>query len=138
MCLIHHHAENKWLLAEGRRNWGESRHEDALREVREETSYQAHIHLITMNVRAPPIDEKGHVPDKDLTESFMVTMRHLDGDDVDDVKIIWWYIAALNEEFVAQSAGEAEAEFTPEFFPLEEALKKVSFQNDRIVLQKAD
>ncbi|KAJ5478184.1 hypothetical protein N7530_003693 [Penicillium desertorum] len=140
VCLIHYHAKNEWLLAKGRRNCGESRHEAALREVREETGYQAHLHPVTMYTRAPPIDEQGHVLDEprsypDLTEPFMVTMRHL-GDSVNDVKIIWWYIAALDEGAGAGSAG-AEEDFTAEFFPLEDAVEKLSFQNDRTVLLKA-
>ncbi|OQE20746.1 hypothetical protein PENFLA_c016G08409 [Penicillium flavigenum] len=141
VCLIHYQAKNEWLLAKGRRNCGESRHEAALREVHEETGYRAHLHPVTMYTRAPPpIDEQGHMPDKprsypDLTEPFIVTMRHL-GDSVDDVKIIWWYIAALDEGVGAGSA-RAEEEFTAKFFPLEDAVKKLSFQNDRTVLQKA-
>ncbi|CAP97943.1 hypothetical protein EN45_098940 [Penicillium chrysogenum] len=140
VCLIHYHAKNEWLLAKGRRKCGESRHEAALREVREETGYHAHLHPVRMYTRAPPIDEQGHMPDKprsysDLTEPFMVTMRHL-GDSVNDVKIIWWYIAALDEGSGAGSA-RAEEEFTAKYFPLEDAVKKLSFQDDRTVLQKA-
>lgn len=143
VCLIHYHAKDEWLLAKGRRNCGESRHEAALREVHEETGYQSHLHPVKMRTRAPPMDEEGHMPDKpqsypDLIEPFMVTMRQLGGGKVNDVKIIWWYIAALDEGVVAGSDGNGgDKEFTPEFFPLEEALKKLSFQNDRDVLEKA-
>ncbi|KAE8360586.1 hypothetical protein BDV27DRAFT_134295 [Aspergillus caelatus] len=142
VCLIHYHAKNEWLLAKGRRNCGESRHEAALREVREETGSQAHLYPVTMHTRAPPMDEQGHMPDKprcysNLTEPFMVTMRQLGGAGVNDVKIIWWYIAALDEGVVARSAGQAEEGFTPKFFPLNEAVKRLSFDSDRIVLQKA-
>ncbi|CAG7951655.1 unnamed protein product [Penicillium nalgiovense] len=139
VCLIHYHVKNEWLLAKGCRNCNESRHEAALREVSEETGYQAHLHPVTMYTRAPPIDEQGHVPDEprsypDPTEPFMVTMRHLYGS-VNDVKIIWWYIAALDEGVVP---GSARAEkFTAKFFLLKDAVKKLSFQNDRTVLQKA-
>ncbi|EAU31850.1 predicted protein [Aspergillus terreus NIH2624] len=141
VCLIHYHAKNEWLLAKGRRNCGESRHEAALRELREETGYSAHLHPVTMRTRAPPRDEQGHMPDKpraypELTEPFMVTMRQLGGEGTNDVKIIWWYIAALDEG-VSGAVGEAEEEFSALFFPLEEAVQKLSFQNDRTVLQKA-
>ncbi|KAJ6149620.1 hypothetical protein N7471_000819 [Penicillium samsonianum] len=141
VCLIHYHAKNEWLLAKGRRNCGESRHEAALREVREETGYQAHLHPVRMYTRAPPIDEQGQMPDEprsypDLTEPFMVTVRQLGGDGESNVKIIWWYIATLDEGGFAGSGG-SEEEFTPVFFSLEEAVKKLSFQNDRMVLQKA-
>ncbi|KAJ5106219.1 hypothetical protein N7456_002894 [Penicillium angulare] len=136
VCLIHYHSKNEWLLAKGRRNCGESRQEAALREVREETGYQAHLHPVTMYTRAPPSDEQGHMPDMprsypDITEPFMGK------DAVKDVKIIWWFIAALDEGVVPGSGGDAEEQFTPEFFPLEEALEKLSFQNDRDVLKKA-
>ncbi|KAJ5415512.1 hypothetical protein N7465_004207 [Penicillium sp. CMV-2018d] len=141
VCLIYYRAKNEWMIAKGRRNCGESRHEAALREAREETGYKAHLHPVTMNTRAPPVDEQGHMPDTprsyaDLTEPFMVTMRQLGGEKGNDVKIIWWYIAALDEGVVAGSK-EGEEEFTPKFFPLEEALQKLSFQNDRNVLEKA-
>ena len=141
VCLIHYHAKNEWLLAKGRRNCGESRHDAALREVREETGYQAHLYPVRMYTRAPPTDEQGQMPDEprsypDLTEPFMVTIRQLGGDSESNVKIIWWYIATLDEGGVAGSGGSDE-EFTPVFFSLEEAVEKLSFQNDRMVLQKA-
>jgi 8-oxo-dGTP pyrophosphatase MutT (NUDIX family) len=142
VCLIYHHAGNEWLFAKGRRNCGESRHKAALREVREETGYHAHLYLVTMYTRAPPIDEQGHMPDKprsyqDLTEPFMVTIRQLGGDSVNDVKIIWWYIAALDEGVVAGCGGAVEEEFMPKLFSLSEAKKMLSFQNDIAVLEKA-
>lgn len=141
-CLIHYHPKNEWLLAKGRRNCGESRHEAALREVREETGYQARLHPVTIYIRAPPMDEQGHMPDEprcypDLTEPFMVTIRQFGGDGATGVKIIWWYIAALDEGAVAGSVGKAEEEFTARFFPLEEAVEKLSFRDDWAVLQKA-
>lgn len=142
VCLIHYHAKNEWLLAKGRRNCGESRHEAALREVREETGYRIRLHPVTMQTRAPPMDEQGHMPDQhrshpDLTEPYMVTMRQLGGDGVKNIKIIWWYIAALDDGTATGCGVEADEGFTPEFFPLEEAVKKLSFQDDRAVLQKA-
>ena len=142
VCLIHYHAKDEWLLAKGRRNCGESRQEAALREVREETGYKAHLYPVKMYSRAPPSEEQGHMPDvprlyPDMTEPFMVTMRQLGKDGVNDIKIIWWFIAALDDGVVPGFGGSAEEQFTPEFFPLEEALEKLSFQNDRDVLQKA-
>ena len=143
VCLIHYHAKNEWLLAKGRRNCGESRHEAALREVHEETGYQLHLHPVKMRTRAPPMHEHVHMPDEphsypELTEPFMVTMRQLGAGNVDNIKIIWWYIAALDEGMVAKAGGNGgEEEFTPEFFPFQEALEKLTFENDREVLRKA-
>ncbi|KAJ6007998.1 hypothetical protein N7540_011974 [Penicillium herquei] len=76
-----------------------------------------------MYTRAPPSDEQGHMPDTPHSYS-------------DVIEIIWWFIAALDDSVVPGS-GSREEQFTPEFFPLEEALEKLSFQNDRDVLQKA-
>lgn len=142
VCLIHYHKKDEWLLAKGRRNCGESRHEAALREVFEETGYQAHLHPVRMSTRAPPIDEKGHMPDEprsyaNLTEPFMVTTRQSSDHNTKDVKFIWWYIAALDHQSSVLRTGSGEEEFTPAFFPLEQALEKLSFTNDRMVLRRA-
>ncbi|KAJ5435496.1 NUDIX domain [Penicillium cf. griseofulvum] len=87
VCLIYYRAKDEWLLAKGRRNCGESRHEAALREVCEETGYQARLYPVTMYTRAPPIDEQGYIPDKprsyqDLTEPFMQRQKPAERSDV--------------------------------------------------------
>lgn len=46
-------------------------------------------------------------------------------------------IAVLDDGLVAGSGSSAEEQFTPEFFPLEEALEKLIFENDRMTLHKA-
>jgi 8-oxo-dGTP pyrophosphatase MutT (NUDIX family) len=137
VCLIH--CKDEWLLAKGRRNCGESRHEAALREVREETGYSCHLHPVTMSTRAPPIDETGLLEDQprlfsNLTEPFMLTIRELD--EKSNVKIIWWYIAALDKGSAADSSNE-DAEFEAEFFILDEALERLTFEDDRKVLRRA-
>lgn len=139
---IYYHTKNEWLLAKGRRNCGESRHQATLREVREETGCQSCLYPVTIHTRAPPVDEQGHLPDKprsyqDLTEPFMVTIRQLGDDSVNDIKMIWWYIAALDEGVVAGCGGAVEEDFTPKFFPLEEAKQMLSFHNNLAVLEKA-
>jgi hypothetical protein len=63
----------------------------------------------------------------------MVTMRQL-GDT--DIKIIWWYVAAL-EGSDQEPGSPGEKGFTPGFFPVDEALNLLSFENDRSVLRKA-
>lgn len=128
------------MLAKGRRNCGESRHEAALREAREETGHSARLYPLAMATRAPPPDEQGLVPDEprlysNLMEPFMVTMRELSAENGKEIKIIWWYIAELNGAGVAGSGGEEH--FASEFFPLDEALQKLTFQNDRDVLLRA-
>lgn len=139
VCLIHHHAKDEWMLAKGRRNCGESRHEAALREAREETGHSARLYPVAMATRAPPPDEQGLVPDEprlysNLTEPFMVTMRELSAENGKEIKIIWWYIAELEGTGVV---GSGEEHFASEFFPLDEAVQRLAFQNDRNVLQRA-
>jgi hypothetical protein len=52
------------------------------------------------------------------------------------VKLIWWYIAVLDKDApVAMPAGEAD--FEAKFFPFDEAVQKLSFQNDRDILERA-
>jgi 8-oxo-dGTP pyrophosphatase MutT (NUDIX family) len=138
VCLVHYHKSGEWLLAKGRRNCGESRHEAALREFREETGCQAHLYPVKMQTRAPPKEFEGRVRDEprsfpDLTEPFMVTMRQL-GDS--DMKIIWWYVAALDDGFDKVGCS-GEKDFTPRFFPLDASVQMLSFETDRSVLRKA-
>lgn len=139
VCLIHYAAKNEWLLAKGRRNCGESRLDAALREVEEETGYKCHIYPVTMPVRAPRIDEADDMIDKartypDLSEPFMVTIRELK--EKSDVKIIWWYIAAVDGD-VNADATRVDGDFKAEFFAYNEALQKLTFQDDRDVLERA-
>ncbi|KAJ5814181.1 uncharacterized protein N7503_000931 [Penicillium pulvis] len=93
-----------------------------------------------MRTRALPTDEQEHMPDEfssyeNLTEPFMVTMRQLSDEGGNDVKTIWWYIAVLDKDVLPSGGGEEQ--FAPAFLPLQEALEKLSFPNDRMVLQRA-
>ncbi|KAJ5714879.1 uncharacterized protein N7483_012060 [Penicillium malachiteum] len=79
-----------------------------------------------MYTRAPPIDEQGYMSDiprsyPDVIEPFM-----LGKDGADDVKIIWWFIAALDEGVVPGSAG-GEEQFTPEFFSPAAGFRETEF-----------
>jgi len=73
----------------------------------------------------------------DLTEPFMVTMRmrELGEEGGKDVKIVWWYIAVLDDDYddYGDDGGNdrchgGEEEFTAEFFPLEEAVRSLAFR----------
>ncbi|KAF2630904.1 hypothetical protein BU25DRAFT_251966 [Macroventuria anomochaeta] len=137
VCLVKYIPTNEWLLPKGRRNCGEARETAALREVFEETGYRCILHPVTMSTRAPPKDEKGDVADEarivpNLTEPFMCTTRLL-GEF--NIKFIWWYIAALDKNGTTKSDGEAN--FIPEFYSWEEALKTITFEDDRRILERA-
>lgn len=141
-CLVYYRAKDEWLLAKGRRNCKESRADAALREIREETGYRAQLHPVTMQTRAPPTDERDHMTDEprsypDLTEPFMVTLRQLGQDGEKDIKLIWWFIAALDDGVVAKPDQGGEEKFTPKFFPPHEAMQELTFKADRDVLERA-
>ena len=50
------------------------------------------------------------------------------------MKMIWWYVAAVDEE---AEVGKGEAEFEAEMLGFEEISDKLTFQSDREVVAKA-
>ncbi|KAE8150848.1 hypothetical protein BDV25DRAFT_153683 [Aspergillus avenaceus] len=139
VCLIHYAEKDEWLLAKGRRNCGESRKDAALREVEEETGYKCHIHPVTLLTRAPEATESDDIPDQarsypNISDHFMLTIRELD--DNSGVKLIWWYIAVFDKR-PGDKTPSAVGEFTAECFAYDEALQKLTFQDDRNVLSRA-
>ena len=145
VCLIHYLPKNEWMLAKGRRNCHESRRDAALREVEEETGYKCRLHPVTMDTRAPGIHEANDVSDQarrypGLTEPFMLTVREM-GDG--GVKLIWWFVAVVDgipgdgDGNGSVPVGAGESDFRAEFFTFKEALRRLSFRNDRDVLERA-
>ncbi|KAL4872558.1 NUDIX hydrolase domain-like protein [Aspergillus spectabilis] len=139
VCLIlYRHRENdEWLLPKGRRNRGESRRQAALREVEEETGYKCRIYPVTVTTRAPQADDPENVPDiprlsPDLSEPFMFTVRELTPGS--DVKLIWWYIAAVDEGS-KDGAVASNGDFRAEFFHYDDALRELTFQKERDILK---
>ena len=125
------------MLAKGRRNIGESRSQAALREMKEETGYSCHLLPLNMKTRAPPAIETGDYPDEatvheKVCEPFMLTCRHLPGNG--GIKIIWWYIAAIDE---SAEVVPGEEQFKPRLVGFEEALSVLTFENDREIVRKA-
>ncbi|KAH7397118.1 NUDIX domain-containing protein [Pyrenochaeta sp. MPI-SDFR-AT-0127] len=139
VCLVNLLKTDEWMFAKGRRNVNESRKDAALREVTEETGYRCHLLPVRMATRACAADAPANVADKarlydELTEPFMCTIRELALGK--GVKIIWWYIATLDDDALGQR-GAGEANFKPMFFTCEEAIEKLTFKSDREVLEKA-
>lgn len=143
VCLIHYLPKDEWMLAKGRRNCHESRRDAALREVEEETGYKCRLHPVTMDTRAPGIHEANDVSDEarrypGLTEPFMLTIREMGGS---GMKLIWWFVTVVDGEPDGNGSsvpvGAGESDFRAEFFTFEEAVGKLSFRNDREVLERA-
>jgi 8-oxo-dGTP pyrophosphatase MutT (NUDIX family) len=136
ICLIHRRTKDGWSLPKGRRNCGEQRLETAVREIKEETGYKCRLQPVSLSTRAPP-DEPGPMPDvprpyTGVTEPFMCTIRQI-GER--NIKIIFWYIAVVDEDVGDSPLGEAD--YRAEFFSYEEALEKLALQEYRDVVQRA-
>jgi 8-oxo-dGTP pyrophosphatase MutT (NUDIX family) len=139
VCLVQHKDSGEWYFAKGRRNQGESRKDAAIREVMEETGFRCRLLPLTMPTRTTLVDAHADVPDKahvceNLTEPFMCQIRTLKNGK--GTKIIWWYIAALEED-VGKDKLPGEDKWLPAFKPWHSALNALTFQNDREMLQKA-
>ncbi|KAJ4353402.1 uncharacterized protein N0V89_005131 [Didymosphaeria variabile] len=138
-CLIQHKDSGEWHFAKGRRNQGEARKDAAVREVMEETGFRCRLLPLTMPTRATPVDAHADVLDKaqvceNLTEPFMCHIRTLKNGK--GTKMIWWFVAALEgDEDMGKLPGEVK--YLPSFLSWRDALKSLTFQNDRELLQKA-
>jgi len=86
---------------------------------------------LTMSTRATAVVESSpDTPDipqtyEQLEEPITVSIREL-GER--DMKIIWWYVAAIVEDAVV---GACEEKFEIKMFGYEEAVEKLTFQDDR-------
>ena len=94
---------------------------------------------VTMPTRAPPAIKVEQSPDiariyDGITEPFTVTIRQLDGGS--QVKIICWYIGAVEEEMKGESVAPEE-KFRIGWFGWEEALEKPTYSLDRDVVRTA-
>jgi 8-oxo-dGTP pyrophosphatase MutT (NUDIX family) len=141
VCIVQPtYTKHEWLLAKGRRNYGESRKDAAIREVMEETGYRCKIYPVTMGTHATPPDADPDIPDstrvyEGLSEPFWCTIRHMKKPI--RTKIIWWYIAVLEEEVEGVEKLPGEEKYVPKFLKCDEALERLTYQTDRDVVAKA-
>ena len=137
ICLLRSKQGNVWVLPKGRRNFTESRATAVVREVREETGYSCRLLPITISSRAPPMDEEdAHTLDvprvhQRSTEPFHLTSRTM-GEK--DLKLVWWYVAAVNED---EEVRECEDGYERMLVGFEEAVEKLTFRVDRDVVRRA-
>jgi len=139
VCVIRMLANNEHLLPKGRRNLSETRQTAALREIVEETGYSCRILPVNIVTRNPPAVETESLPDEprlhvSACEPFALQVRHLaEG----DVKLIWWYIAAVNEDEAFKSELQERDKFAVEFYGYAEVVQRLTFQKDREMVQRA-
>ena len=138
ICALQLSPSKEYVLAKGRRNCGETRQEAAVREIEEETGFKCRLLPVTMLTRAPPMIETDQEADvarieTEITEPIALQVRHLaDG----DAKLIWWYIAAVDENTPAKENQPGENSEVG-FYSYEEVLKKLTFQQDRDLVERA-
>jgi len=138
ICLIRLKSKNQYLLPKGRLGMSESRQSAALREAQEETGYYAKLLPLTMPTRATPVDEDNpNMPDKarveeGLTEAVALHIRKAGR--AGDVKLVWWFVAAIDED---AEVGRGEEGFEVGLWGYEDAMEKLSFEDDRKALRTA-
>lgn len=139
ICLVRCGTGGEWLLPKGRRNCGESRHEAALREASEETGFNARLLTVNMSTRALPTIELEDYPDKPrefdhIAEPFVLTTRQL-GER--NHKLIWWYIASVDEQTALGEIHPGDEKFEATFFSYVTAVDKLTYELDKEIVRKA-
>lgn len=139
VCVLHLLERDEYVLAKGRRNCGESRHDAAIREIAEESGFSCRLLPLNMFTRAPPAVETEQLGDEarfytGICEPFNLQLRRLEEG---DVKLIWWYIAAVNEDQPFREDLQEKEKFAVEFHSYTDVLEKLTFQMDRDMVRRA-
>lgn len=92
-----------------------------------------------MPTRAPTanMNHKDRVRVEDnITEPFVVTVRNMQDK---GTKFIWWFIGRVQGNGAEKVLGTQTSteNYVSEFFDAEDALKRLTFDNDREIVQKA-
>ena len=139
VCVLHLLNRDEYVLAKGRRNCGESRKDTAVRELMEESGFSCRLLHVDMSTRAPPAVETEQLGDEarfytGICEPFNLQVRRL-GEG--GVKLIWWYIAAVNEDQPFNEELQEGQRFAVEFYSYTDFLEKLTFQMDRDMVRRA-
>ncbi|KAL9038064.1 MAG: hypothetical protein Q9180_003363 [Flavoplaca navasiana] len=140
ICILHLLKKDEYILAKGRRNCGETRQDTAVRELTEECGFPCRLLQVNMSTRAPPAIEDEQLGDEarfysGICEPFTLQIRRL-GEH--NVKLIWWYIAAVNEDEPSHDREQLEKDkYAVEFYSFADVLGKLTFQMDRDMVKKA-
>ena len=138
ICILHHTVKDNWMLPKGRKDRGETIEAAAIRETYEETGYACRFWPQTIPTRAPPAGANNvHTVEavEGSVEPIAVTIRDL-GDS--GIKIIWWYIAQVEEGAQKVEGSQMEGEhFESVFMDAELAVGRLTFSSDRDVVKQA-
>lgn len=136
VCVLHYPARDEYLLPKGRRRIGETRAEAAVRETREETGVPCRLLPVDLLSLAEgpageEVDGGGARVHKGVCEPILVQVRKMRGG---QVKMIWWFVGAVEE---GVPAGKCEEGFTAGFYGYEEAVRRLTFGDDRELVRRA-
>ncbi|RYP68801.1 hypothetical protein DL771_006419 [Monosporascus sp. 5C6A] len=137
ICVLHLLQRDEYVLPKGRLNLGEPRQDTATRETTEETGIPCRLLPVNMLSRVCPAVETDQLADearlyRGICEPIAMQKRRV-GEG--HVKLIWWFVGAVNE---GEQVGQYEKDkFKVEFHSYDEALRKLTFNDDRKVVKKA-
>lgn len=137
ICLLYYTPKQEWLLPKGRKDRGESLETTAVRETYEETGYMCELSPQRMPTRAPIPDvdsEDVTVVADSLVEPIAITIRDRGAQ---GVKVISWYITFAKGEEKAMGTQTESETFESSFVEANAAIERLTFQNDREVVEQA-
>lgn len=118
ICLVYKKSRNEWLLPKGHLEIGETPEQAALREISEETGYQE-IELANENAFLGQLE-------------FSFKDRGAPAK-----KLVYYYLVKLVSDSLSRTQEKDHEGLTNQWFALEEAKEKATFENLRIILEKA-
>ncbi|KAK6543787.1 hypothetical protein TWF694_000519 [Orbilia ellipsospora] len=134
------------LLPKGRRNVDESRAAASLRETTEETTYKCSLLPVTLPSRQTLQEEDEDAGDKvraheNCTESFYMQLRKI-GREKDRAKIIWWFVAQVDEEDYEKKKvegwdGVVKKGLSVEWLGYDDTIAELSYETDVDVVKAA-
>ena len=72
---------------------------------------------------------------EDGTEHLSLQIRQIDADG--DVKLIWWFVAIVEENEIVKEERPGEEKFEVEWYAYEDAVIRLTFQGDRDLVSPA-
>ncbi|KAH7335246.1 NUDIX hydrolase domain-like protein [Rhizoctonia solani] len=138
VCILYHPKEDRYILPKGRKDRGESIQETALRETYEETGHRCSFLPINMKTRSQP----AHVFVKDqptfatgAEEPIAMFLRRVADK---DVKLIFWFVAEVNESHPYEKGTQIGSEdYETRFVHADQVLNVLTYACDRDVVAKA-
>ncbi|KAK8119759.1 uncharacterized protein PG998_004385 [Apiospora kogelbergensis] len=139
VCLLRRVKDNQtveFVLPKGRRTVGEHRRDAATRQAMVGTGHACHLHAVRLATRAPRPTEPPGVDDEPrlyhniATEHFAFTERR-SGAKVDERT--YWYLVVADSD---RPAVGGERPFSPRFFTADDALRIITFPDEREVLEE--